>query len=181
MLEWKSGLRFWIPAPEVPFSGTWKWALLAFSGARKWDFKRPNPKTETTFSRQHTPKMVELPFTTFGRVFSPFWNIVIFRPFLGHFPISTDQIKNLWRHRSNMKSKRWKWVFWSPHTYRQWVLSWQVAKHILSFKWHPSPHSQIFLIPPLGSVAQTCWVVPLNKCPSTTTGIMLLPCCLLWL
>ena len=31
-----------------------------FSGARKWDFERPNPKTETTFSRQHPPKMVDL-------------------------------------------------------------------------------------------------------------------------
>ena len=35
-----------------------KWALLAFSGARKWDFERPNPKTETTFSCQHPLKMV---------------------------------------------------------------------------------------------------------------------------
>ena len=30
-----------------------------FSGSRKWDFACPNPKTETTFSRQHPPKMVE--------------------------------------------------------------------------------------------------------------------------
>ena len=29
MLAWKSGLRFWIRALEVPFLGTWKWALLA--------------------------------------------------------------------------------------------------------------------------------------------------------
>ena len=36
-----------------------KWALLAFSGARKWDFERPNQKTETTFSREHPPKMVD--------------------------------------------------------------------------------------------------------------------------
>ena len=30
-----------------------------FSGARKWVLERPNKKTETTFSRQHPPKMVE--------------------------------------------------------------------------------------------------------------------------
>ena len=30
-----------------------------FSGARKWDFGCPNPKTETNFSRQHPPKMME--------------------------------------------------------------------------------------------------------------------------
>ena len=29
-----------------------------FSGAQKWDFECPNPKSETTFSRQHPPKMV---------------------------------------------------------------------------------------------------------------------------
>ena len=28
---------FWIWALKVPFSGTWKWALLAFSGAQKWE------------------------------------------------------------------------------------------------------------------------------------------------
>ena len=43
---------------------------------------------------QLTPKMMKLPFilsvTTFGWVFSSFWNIVIFNPFMGHFPISTD-------------------------------------------------------------------------------------------
>ena len=30
-----------------------------FSGALQWNFECPNPKTETTFSRQHPPKMVE--------------------------------------------------------------------------------------------------------------------------
>ena len=30
-----------------------------FSGAQKWDFECPNPKSETTFSRQHPPKMVK--------------------------------------------------------------------------------------------------------------------------
>ena len=29
------------------------------SGAQKWDFKRPKPKTETTFSCQYPPKMVD--------------------------------------------------------------------------------------------------------------------------
>ena len=33
-----------------------------FSGAQKWDFECPNPKSETTFSRQHPPKMVEKVF-----------------------------------------------------------------------------------------------------------------------
>ena len=30
-----------------------------YPGAEKWDFKCPNPKKETTFSRQHPLKMVE--------------------------------------------------------------------------------------------------------------------------
>ena len=33
MLAWKSGLSFLIRALKVPFSGTWKWALLP-----KWPF-----------------------------------------------------------------------------------------------------------------------------------------------
>ena len=41
----KSGLCFLDWGAQSP--------LLAFSGARKSDFERPNPKTETTFSRQH--------------------------------------------------------------------------------------------------------------------------------
>ena len=36
-----------------------------FSGAQKWDFECPNPKSETTFSRQHPPKMVEQVFVLF--------------------------------------------------------------------------------------------------------------------
>ena len=48
MLAWKSGLRFWFGVLEVPCSGAWT-----------WDFERPKPKTETTFSRQHPPKMVD--------------------------------------------------------------------------------------------------------------------------
>ena len=45
---YKSGLRFWIRALKGRFLGTSKWALLVFPGARKWDFERPNKKTETT-------------------------------------------------------------------------------------------------------------------------------------
>ena len=33
-----------------------------FSGAKKWHFERPNLKTETTFSSQHPPKMVDYMF-----------------------------------------------------------------------------------------------------------------------
>ena len=58
-LATKSGLRFWIWASQVPFFCTqnhWKWP---FSGAKKWDLGCPNPKTETTFCRQLSPKMVE--------------------------------------------------------------------------------------------------------------------------
>ena len=47
-------LRFWIRANF--------WAPCPCSIAQKWDFKRPNPKSETTFSRQHPPKMVDLTF-----------------------------------------------------------------------------------------------------------------------
>ena len=51
--------------------------------AWKWDFGRPNPKTETTFSRQHPPKMVDEAFfhvfTIFEWEISKFWTLHIFR------------------------------------------------------------------------------------------------------
>ena len=36
-----------------------------FSGAKKWDFGCPKLKTETTFSCQHPPKMVEWTFVLY--------------------------------------------------------------------------------------------------------------------
>ena len=43
---------------DMPENGHF-WGKCPFSGAQKWDFECPNPKSETTFSRQHPPKMVE--------------------------------------------------------------------------------------------------------------------------
>ena len=51
--------KYQIWVSEVPFICTqlhWKWPYL---GAKKWDFGCSNPKTETTFCRQLSPKMVE--------------------------------------------------------------------------------------------------------------------------
>ena len=41
------------------------WQKCPFLGAQKWVFECPNRKTETTFSRQHPPKMVEQVFVLF--------------------------------------------------------------------------------------------------------------------
>ena len=63
------------------------------SGAQKWDFERPKPKTETTFSRQHPPKMVE---QTFVSCVFQFWMSIkqilkncIFWAVLSRFSLST--------------------------------------------------------------------------------------------
>ena len=53
---YKSGLKIFVPAPEVPFLGA---------------------------------------FSTFGWVFSPFRNLVLFWPFLSRFPISTNRPTNI--------------------------------------------------------------------------------------
>ena len=57
-ISWSKGplLLDWVSQDEIKLTcliENYNWALLAFSGARKWDFERPNPKTETTFSCQH--------------------------------------------------------------------------------------------------------------------------------
>ena len=49
---------------------------------------------------------------------------------MGHFPISMDQIKNLWRDRSNMKFQRWKWFSWSPHT--KGTVFWQANVYFIN-------------------------------------------------
>ena len=49
---------------DMPENGHF-WGKCPFSGAQKWDFECPNPKSETTFSRQHPPKMVEQVFVLF--------------------------------------------------------------------------------------------------------------------
>ena len=53
----------WLPDIQVTFNSfpistglCWK---SKFSGAQKWDFEHLNPKTDTTISRQHTPKIME--------------------------------------------------------------------------------------------------------------------------
>ena len=65
-----------------------------YSGARKWDFECRYPKTEATFSRQHSPKMVEWTFVSY--IFH-FWmrNQQIFKKctfwtVLSQFSMSTD-------------------------------------------------------------------------------------------
>ena len=48
---YKSGLRFFVWALEVPFSGV-----------QTWDLERPNPKTETTFTSQTSPQKIGIAF-----------------------------------------------------------------------------------------------------------------------
>ena len=101
MLAWKSGLSFWIPTLKVAFLGTRIWALLAkiaesahIQVPKNGGFERRYPKTEATFSRQHSPKMVEWTFVSW--VFH-FWlrNQQIFKKctfwtVLSRFSLSTD-------------------------------------------------------------------------------------------
>ena len=65
-----------------------------YSGAQKWDFECRYPKTEATFSCQHSPKMVEW---TFVSCVYHFWvrNQQIFKKctfwtVLSRFSLSTD-------------------------------------------------------------------------------------------
>ena len=55
---------------DMPENGHF-WGKCPFSGAQKWDFECPNPKSETTFSRQHPPKMVIFKHVAKGRQGSP--------------------------------------------------------------------------------------------------------------
>ena len=60
-------------------------------GAKKWDFGCPNPKTETTFCRQLSPKMVEQTLVSheyhFRASFGQILKIAYFRLIFGLFPI----------------------------------------------------------------------------------------------
>ena len=65
-----------------------------YPGVEKWDFKCPNPKKETTFSRQHPLKMVE---KTFVLCVYHFWKSnrlnlkkCTFWTILSRFSLSTD-------------------------------------------------------------------------------------------
>ena len=54
-----------------------------WSGAQKWDFECPNPKTETTFVHGNSPpNWWNRYFPTFGWVISQFWKIAFLGPFI---------------------------------------------------------------------------------------------------
>ena len=62
------------------------WLLLSLDNFyRKWDFERPNPKTETTFHANIPPKWwirhLFHVFTTFGWEINKFWILHIFTSF----------------------------------------------------------------------------------------------------
>ena len=64
MLVWKSSLRFLDTGAKSPIFGHLNMGTFdefgpkcPCSGAQKWD-ERLNPKTETTVSHQHPPKMM---------------------------------------------------------------------------------------------------------------------------
>ena len=75
MLLLKSGLRFFVSASEVPFFGTWKWALLPNFKSTRTILPSPIAQCTSTnhIKRQLTPQSQWSPllyyFTGFG-----FWN-----------------------------------------------------------------------------------------------------------
>ena len=59
MLASKSGLRFFVPAPEVPFFGTGKWALLVkvtVFRCQKMAFGVPRQKNRDHFLMSTSPQ-----------------------------------------------------------------------------------------------------------------------------
>ena len=95
----------------MPFFGTWKRALLAFSRAKKWHFERPDLRTESKNLAKHPPKWL-------GR-------------HLGHaFPFSGEyQANHVFRavrssfytlkRPKNENSSYFLLAFWRPRSYEE--------------------------------------------------------------
>ena len=96
MLAWKSGLRFWFGALEVPFLGAWTWAILAkivksahVQAPKNGTSSAPNQKRRPPFHANILPKWWNRhlfhAFFNFGWVLSKFWKIAFFGPFWAVF------------------------------------------------------------------------------------------------
>ena len=105
---YKSGLRIFVRASEVPFFYGHFWQKCPSLRAQKWHFGCPDENSETTFISPTSPKNDGIAFDfkrlrLLGWVTSPFLNIVIFCPILGPFPISTEPNTKQWCNRSNIE------------------------------------------------------------------------------
>ena len=69
-----------------------KTAIFSDFGCKKLDFRCPKLRTETTFCRKLSPKMVDT--AAFRRVFGKFQKLRISGSFLVDFPLYKPAIKN---------------------------------------------------------------------------------------
>ena len=90
------------------------WQKCPFLSGKKWDFERPNLRTDSKKPAKHPPKWLVRhlfhAFIIFGRVFGQFWKISFSEPFPSHFPL-IKQAKNGFGQKGTQK---WPWglVFW---------------------------------------------------------------------
>ena len=98
--QWRPKTQFFAPQNH------WKWP---FSGAKKWDFGRPNPKKDTTFYRQLYPKMVDETLVSyeihFRASFGQILKIAYFRLNFGRFSLIKPQNQNPMVHSVNFWDK----------------------------------------------------------------------------
>ena len=68
----------------------WHRQKCPFLSGKKWDFERPNLRTDSKNPAKHPPKWLVRhlfhAFIIFGRVFGQFWKIAFLAPFWSHFP-----------------------------------------------------------------------------------------------
>ena len=87
----KKWCPFFIQPSENPTFCTQKRPFSVFFGAKKWVFRRPNQKTDTTFCRQLNPKKVDGTLVSYeyhyGVSFRQMWKMPILRSFLADFPL----------------------------------------------------------------------------------------------
>ena len=97
-----------------------------YSGAQKWDFKRPNPKMETIFPRQHLPKMVGKHFVSCFYHFRNRLNLkkCTFKDRFKLFSLSTDPKIEMQCKRPVLKKKNQLKVFLGSqdeHNHKFWL------------------------------------------------------------
>ena len=96
---YKSGLRIFVRASEVPFFYGHFWQKCPSLRAQKWHFGCPDENSETTFISPTSPKNDGIAFDfkrlrLLGWVTSPFLNIVIFVQFWALFPLARNPTQN---------------------------------------------------------------------------------------
>ena len=130
--QWRPKTQFFAPQNH------WKWP---FSGAKIWDFGRPNPKKDTTFYCQLYPKMVDETLVSyeihFRASFGQILKIAYFRLNFGRFSLIKPRNQKPMVQSVNFWDKNLIFGLWFPYIQRQLDLSGWVTKMNLHFEGHP--------------------------------------------